>query len=62
LKNNGGSFLSSHDPREVLGVGSANKIDELEIHWPGPSKRIDMFAQVPINRYVRVVEGRGVFG
>jgi hypothetical protein len=62
LKNNGGSFLSSHDPREVLGAGSANKIDELEIHWPAPSKRIDMFAQVPINRYVRVVEGSGVFG
>jgi hypothetical protein len=23
LKNNGGSYLSSHDPREVLGIGTA---------------------------------------
>jgi enediyne biosynthesis protein E4 len=29
LKNNGGSYLSSHDPREVLGIGNAAKIDEL---------------------------------
>ena len=62
LKNNGGSFLSSHDPREVLGIGSANRIDELEIHWPAPSKRIDKITQVPINRYVRWVEGSGVLG
>jgi hypothetical protein len=60
LKNNGGSYLSSHDPREVLGIGTASKIDELEIHWPAPSKRIDKFSQVPINRYVRVREGSGV--
>ena len=59
LKNNGGSYLSSHDPREVLGIGSANKIDELEIQWPAPSKRADRFTQVPVNRYVRVVEGSG---
>jgi enediyne biosynthesis protein E4 len=60
LKNNGGSYLSSHDPREVLGIGTASKIDELEIHWPAPSKRIDKFTQVPINRYVRVREGSSV--
>ena len=62
LKNNGGSFLSSHDPREVLGIGSASKIDTLEIRWPAPSKRIDKFMDLPINRYVRVVEGSGVLG
>jgi hypothetical protein len=60
LKNNGGSYLSSHDPREVLGIGSAPKIDELEVHWPAPSKRIDKITNLPINRYVRLVEGRGV--
>jgi hypothetical protein len=37
LKNNGGSYLSSHDPREVLGAGSAGKIDWVEITWPQPS-------------------------
>jgi len=61
LKNNGGSYLSSHDPREVLGIGTAAKIDELEIHWPAPSKRVGRFTQVPINRYVRAREGSEVF-
>jgi hypothetical protein len=60
LKNNGGSYLSSHDPRVVLGLGSATKIDELEIHWPGPSKQIDRLTNLPLNRYVRIVEGSGI--
>src|SRR6266550_4119616 len=35
LKTGGGSYLSSHDPREVLGIGTATKIDSLEIKWLG---------------------------
>src|SRR5437870_10430360 len=31
LKTAGGSYLSSHDPREILGIGSATKIDSIEI-------------------------------
>ncbi|HEX4488770.1 MAG TPA: CRTAC1 family protein [Terriglobales bacterium] len=62
LKNNGGSYLSSHDPREVLGIGHAVKIDELEIHWPAPSKQIDRITTLPLNRYVRIVEGKGIVG
>ena len=60
LKNNGGSYLSSHDPREVLGIGKAAKIEALEIHWPGPSKRIDKFTDLPVNTYIRIVEGKGI--
>ena len=60
LKNNGGSYLSSHDPREVLGVGSARKVDELEIHWPAPSKQVDKFTELPLNRYIRVAETGGI--
>jgi enediyne biosynthesis protein E4 len=60
LKNNGGSYLSSHDPREVLGVGPARKIDELEIHWPAPSKQVDKFTDQPVNRYIRVGETGGI--
>ena len=60
LKNSGGSYLSSHDPREVLGIGSAAKIDELEIHWPAPSKQIDRLTNLPINQYIRVAEGKGI--
>jgi hypothetical protein len=60
LKNNGGSYLSSHDPREVLGIGTARKIDALEIHWPAPSKQIDKISTLPVDRYVRLIEGKGV--
>ena len=60
LKNNGGSYLSSHDPREVLGIGSARKIDALEIHWPAPSAQIDKISTLPVNRYTRLTEGKGI--
>ncbi len=60
FKSSGGSYLSSHDPREVLGIGTAPSIDELEIHWPGPSKRVEKLTKLPMNRYIRVVEGKGI--
>ncbi len=59
LKTAGGSYLSSHDPRIVLGLGKASKIDELEIHWPLPSKRVDRFTNLDVNRYLRISEGQG---
>jgi hypothetical protein len=59
LKSNGGSYLSSHDMREVIGVGSATKIDWLEIKWPAPSGRVERLTDVPLDRYIRIVEGKG---
>ena len=46
LKNGGGSYLSSHDPRLVLGLGSATKVDWLEIRWPAPSTVVQRFTSV----------------
>jgi hypothetical protein len=60
LKTGGGSYLSSHDPREVLGIGSRTKIEKLEIRWPQPSGRIETFMELPIDRYVTIVEGAGL--
>ena len=57
LKNNGGSYLSSHDPREILGIGKALKIDWLEVKWPAPSKQVDRFTDLPIDRYITLTEG-----
>jgi hypothetical protein len=57
LKVGGGSYLSSHDPREVLGIGKRPKIDNLEIQWPRPSNRVETFTDLPIDRYITVVEG-----
>ncbi len=55
LKTSGGSFLSSHDPREILGIGKASKIDGVEIKWP--SGRVDKLTSLPLNKYIKVVEG-----
>ena len=57
LKTSGGSYLSSHDPREILGIGSATKIDSIEIRWP--SGKVDKLTNPPLNKYVKVVEGSG---
>ena len=55
LKTSGGSYLSSHDPREILGIGQAAKIDSVEIKWP--SGVVDRLSNLPINKYIKVVEG-----
>ena len=60
LKNNGGSYLSSHDPREVLGAGKATKIDWVEIKWPGPSTKVERLTDLPLDKYVTIVEGKGI--
>jgi hypothetical protein len=60
LKTGGGSYLSSHDPREVLGIGNRAKIDRLEISWPQPSGRVETYTDLPIDRYITIVEGSGI--
>jgi hypothetical protein len=56
LRNGGGSYLSSHDPREILGAGSAVKIDWVEIVWPRPSGKAQRLVSPPIDRYLHVRE------
>jgi hypothetical protein len=58
-KVGGGSYLSSHDPRIVLGLGQKTKLDWLEVHWPRPSEKIERFTTLPIDRYITIVEGEG---
>ena len=56
LKTAGGSYLASHDPREILGIGSATKMDSIEIKWP--SGQVDKLTNPPIRKYLKVVEGK----
>jgi len=58
MKVGGGSYLSSHDPRLVLGLGLRNKIDWLEVKWPRPSAAVERFTDLPTDRYVTLVEGQ----
>lgn len=60
LRNSGGSYLSSHDPREVIGLGASGKLDWLEIKWPRPSGKVERFTGVPVDRYVTIIEGKGL--
>ena len=60
LRTAGGSYLSTSDPREVLGVGVSAKIQNIEIRWP--SGTVDKLTNLPLNRYIKVVEGSGIIG
>jgi enediyne biosynthesis protein E4 len=59
FKLGGGSYLSSHDPRMVLGLGQQTKLDWLEVKWPQPSGKGERFTNLPIDRYITIVEGEG---
>jgi len=59
VKVGGGSYLASHDPRMVLGIGPRTKVDWVEVKWPRPSGLVERFYNLPIDRYVTIVEGKG---
>jgi hypothetical protein len=56
LRSAGGSYLGSHDDRELLGLGSEQQAD-IEVKWP--SGTIDRITAVRAGRYYRLVEGSG---
>ncbi len=52
--NSGGSYLSSHDRRLLLGLGKAQSVDWLEIRWPsGTTQRLE---KLEVDRYLTVEE------
>jgi enediyne biosynthesis protein E4 len=51
----GGSYLSSSDLRLHFGLGSAVRIDRLEVRWP--SGQVDAMANLPADRVLVVREG-----
>jgi hypothetical protein len=59
FKVGGGSYLASHDPRVVLGVGPRTRMDAVEVTWPQPSGLVERFTELPIDRYITLVEGSG---
>jgi len=60
LKVGGGSYLAAHDPREVLGIGPRAKFDWIEVQWPMPSAKRERFSDLPVDRYITIVEGEGI--
>ncbi len=59
MKVGGGSFMSSHDPRMVLGLGARTQVDWVEVKWPQPGGAVERFTNLPVDRYVTLVEGSG---
>ncbi len=55
----GGSFGSSSLQQEI-GLGTAQSIESIEIHWPA-SKQTDVLTGVPMDAMLRVTEGQGGF-
>jgi enediyne biosynthesis protein E4 len=58
LRTGGGSYLSSHDPRMILGLGKAERCDWVDVRWPGPRGRIERFSGLVTNRYHTLTESR----
>jgi enediyne biosynthesis protein E4 len=57
MKVGGGSYLSYHDPRMVLGIGTRGKFDWVEIKWPKPSTLVQRLTDLPLDRYISITEG-----
>jgi hypothetical protein len=53
----GNGFASQSSRRVHFGIGSATKIDDLEIRWPSGRREV---IHAPINRISYVEEGRGI--
>ena len=58
-KFGGGGYLAAHDPRLVLGLGQRTKMDWLEVRWPQPGGTTERFTNLPLDRYITIVEGEG---
>ena len=59
LKTAGGSYLSAHDPRDILGLGATGHVEWVEVRWPAPSTRVERFSGLKPDRYTTLVEGEG---
>ena len=55
--SSGSSYLTQHDMRVHVGLGSATKVDRLEIAWP--DGRVDVMENLPVNHIITVREGQG---
>ena len=50
----GGSYLSANDPRLLIGLGDAERVDRIEIHWPHGGRTI--VEKAPVRQTLRLDE------
>ena len=56
--HSGGSYLSQNDLRIHFGLGTAAKIDSLQIRWP--SGHVDTIINLAVDKFYSVHEGQGI--
>jgi enediyne biosynthesis protein E4 len=54
----GGSYLSSHDPRLLIGLGKDDQVDDVEVRWPNAKASSTHFGPLQAGHNYRLVEGR----
>jgi hypothetical protein len=50
-----GGYLSAQDPRVLVGLGSADRVEMVRVNWP--SGKIEEWKNPPVDRYVTLLEG-----
>lgn len=56
--HSGGSYISQNDLRVHFGLGSATKVDTVEIRWP--SGAVDNLKNLAADHFYSVLEGKGI--
>jgi hypothetical protein len=56
----GSSYLSQNDHRLHFGLGRAERVDRIEVHWPRKGSSVERIGPVPANRFLTIKEGSGV--
>jgi enediyne biosynthesis protein E4 len=54
----GSSYYSQNDLRLHFGLGEANRVDRIDIHWPSGQK--ESLSNIPVNQLIVVKEGQGI--
>jgi hypothetical protein len=54
----GGGYFSQNDLRVHFGIGTADKVELLEIRWP--SGQVDTLEDLRANQLYHVTEGKGI--
>ena len=54
----GSSYLGQNDIRVHFGLGTATRVDRLEVRWP--SGQTDTLRDLPVGRMLTIQEGEGI--
>jgi enediyne biosynthesis protein E4 len=58
----GGNYLGANDPRLLIGLGRADRVDRVEVRWPGGARTTLRGPELERTHIVREGAGRGDTG